>query len=283
MGGSKPRPRRHDGRFDLRHGPYHPPRARIGSRLFCEYLGTVKVCKISDGPIPWPVGRTVGERGGSAFVLRGDLVRAVRLEANEAVARAWGVHPATVSRWRRILGVEQYNPGTHELFLNYQGKGLTAEATARGRALQTPEKQVEWAAVRRKEGRTRKRQWTPGEDALLGTMPDPDLARRIGCSDRTVKLRRRELGVAPFIVSPAAAASLKASAARLRRFSPEKMRARRLKLGLFQTQAAARCGWKTSAMYQRLEAGLQRRATPQVLDRVARALECRVKDLLGSK
>ena len=282
MGGSKPGSRRRDDRFDLRHGPYNPPRAHRGSRLFCKQLGTVRVIKFSDGPIPWPKGHVVGERGGTAFVLCGDLVRAVRLEANEAVARAWGVHPATVSRWRRILGVEQYNPGTHDLFLAYQGKGLTAEATARGRASQTPERQVEWAAARREEGRTRKRLWTPREDALLGTMPDPALARRIGCSDRTVKLRRRELGIAPFIVSPAAAASVKASTARLLRFSVEKLRARRLKRGLFQTQVAARCGWKTPAMYQRLESGLQRRATPQVLNRVARALECRVKDILES-
>ena len=282
MGGSKLRPRRRDGRFHLRHGPYHSPRARIGSRLFCENLGSVRVVKFSDGLIPWPKGHVVGERGGTAFVLRGDLVRAVRLEAAEAVARAWGVHPTTVSRWRRILGGDQYNPGTHDLFLAYQGKGLTAEATARGRASQTPKKQIEWAAVRREEGRTRKRLWTPKEDALLGTMPDPDLARRIGCSDRTVKLRRLEVGIGPFIVSPAAAASVKATAARLLPFSTEKLRARRLKLGLFQTQAAARCGWKTAAMYQRLESGLQRRATPQVLDRLARALECRVKDLLES-
>lgn len=271
--------RKDDGRFDLRHGPYHSPRVRVGGRLFCENLGTVKVCKFSDGPLAWPL-CTVGERGGPAFVLCGDLVRAIRLEAAEAVAREWGVHRCTVSRWRQILGVKQFNPGTHDLFLKYQGKALTAETTARGRASQTPANQVDWALKRREEGRTRKRHWIDSEDAMLGTMPDHELARRLSCSARTVSLRRRELRIAPLLANPGMAAAVRASTAGLLRYSREKLRARRLELGLFQTQTSERCGWTTPAMYQRLESGLQDRATPEVLARVAHALECPLEDLL---
>lgn len=279
MDASKTSRRKDDGRFDLRHGPYLSPRVRVGGRLFCENLGTVKVCKFSDGPLAWPL-CTVGERGGPAFVLCGDLVRAIRLEAAEAVAREWGVHPCTVSRWRQILGVKKFNPGTHDLFLKYQGKALTAETTARGRALQTPEKQVDWALKRREEGRTRKRHWITSEDAVLGTMPDNELARRLACSARTIALRRRELGIAPFLANPGMAAAVRASTAGLLHYSRELLRARRLALGLFQTQVSGRCGWTTPAMYQRLESGPHDRATPDVLERVARALECPLADLL---
>lgn len=213
-------------------------------------------------------------------MLCGDLVRAIRLEAAEAVARAWGVNPGTVSRWRRILGVKRFNPGTHNLFLQYQGKALTPETTARGRALQTPEKQVDWAIKRREDGRTRKRHWTADEDAMLGKSPDNDLARKLGCSSRTVALRRRELRIEPFLMNAATAAAVRASTAALLWYSPEKLRARRLELGLFQTQTSQRCGWTTPAMYQRMESGIHDHATPEVLNRVARALECRVEDLL---
>jgi transposase-like protein/DNA-binding Xre family transcriptional regulator len=215
-------------------------------------------------------------------VLCGDLVRAIRLEAAEAVAREWGVNPSTVSRWRRILGVKRFNPGTHHLFLKFQGKALTAETTARGRASQTPEKQIDWGLKRREEGRTRKRRWSAAENAMLGTMPDNELATRLGCSSPTIALRRRELRIAPFLNNPARAAAVRASTAGLLRYSPEKLRARRLALGLFQTQMSERCGWTTSAMYRRLESGIQDRATPEVLARVARALECPLPDLLRS-
>ena len=271
--------RKDDGRFDLRHGPYVAPRVRVGGRLFCDNHGTVKVCKFSDGPLSWPL-CTVGERGGPAFVLCGDLVRAIRLEAAEAVAREWGVNPSTVSRWRRILGVKRFNLGTHNLFLHYQGKALTAENTARGRAMQTPELQVNWGLKRREDGRTRKRRWLADEVAMLGTMPDTALAPRLKCSARTVMLRRRELGIAPFLDDSSRAAAARACEAKLLHYSREKLRSRRLALGLFQTQASERCGWTTPAMYQRLESGPHDRATPEVLERVARALECRVEDLL---
>lgn len=282
MSQPKSKRRKEDDRFELRHGPYRCPVTRRGRRLFCENLGTVKVCRFSDGPIPWPM-CTSGERRGSAFVICGDLVRAVRFEAAGAVARAWGVSASTVTRWRRILGVARFNPGTHELFLRYQGKGLTAEATARGRAAQTAERQAEWAVIRRQEGRTRKRHWLAEEDALLGTMPDGELAQRLGCSSGVIRRRRKELSIAPFIGSPLTASVVRGYAARLLQFSVEKLKARRLALGLFQTQVAERCGWKGSAVYQRLEAGLDHRATRQVLERVAHALECRVEDLLASR
>jgi hypothetical protein len=39
--------------------------------------------------------------------------------------------------------------------------------------------------------------WTPAKDALLGTMPDTALARRLRCSPQVVRWRRKR-GIAVF-------------------------------------------------------------------------------------
>jgi hypothetical protein len=42
-------------RFKLLHGPYHPPRYRLGGFLHCAVRGKVKVRRIGAGRIPWPL------------------------------------------------------------------------------------------------------------------------------------------------------------------------------------------------------------------------------------
>jgi DNA-binding Xre family transcriptional regulator len=79
------------------------------------------------------------------------------------------------------------------------------------------------------------------------------------------------------------ARSLKRRNARLLRFSPGKLKVRRLDLGLFQWQVAERCGWKATKTYARLEAGQCARTAQHVLDRVAEALQCSVEDLLARR
>jgi len=49
----------------------------------------------------------------------------------------------------------------------------------------------------------RKSTWTPERDALLGTMPDARLARRLGLTPNAVFERRRARGIAPFAPSAA--------------------------------------------------------------------------------
>lgn len=48
-------------------------------------------------------------------------------------------------------------------------------------------------------------EWTPAMDALLGTMPDPDLAAKMGCALTKVRTRRYQLGVSGYrqIITPA--------------------------------------------------------------------------------
>lgn len=57
----------------------------------------------------------------------------------------------------------------------------------------------------------------------------------------------------------------------------------RLALGLFQTQVGQRCGWKHEGLYVRLETGAQETVTPTVMAKIAKALECDVKDLLARR
>src|SRR5687768_5155031 len=103
---------KHPSRVELLHGPYRSPRCRLGRKLFCEIKGWVPVTRLSAGRIPWPV--TTHNRG-RAFNLCGDLVKAVRRESAAAVCHWWGVTGQTVSKWRKALGVDQYNEGTRNL------------------------------------------------------------------------------------------------------------------------------------------------------------------------
>ena len=152
---------------------------------------------------------------------------------------------------------------------------MTPEVSAQARALRTPELSVEWGRERREQGHTRKRQWTPREDRLLGKICDTDLARLVGCNVRMVAARRIELGIARCPDARGGSHVL-----HLPRYSSAKLQTRRLELGLFQTDVSARCGWRPT-IYQRLETGRTDRITRKVLAVLAKALECDQKDLLA--
>ncbi len=113
-------------RLKLLYGPYLPPKCRIGDKLPCEHRGReVKVRRITDAPIQWPA-----TRGGplASPILCGDLIRAVRVESEIAVAHHWGVNENTVSLWRRALGVPAVTNGTRRLLIEKAAETLTPEA-----------------------------------------------------------------------------------------------------------------------------------------------------------
>ena len=94
-------------------GTYRTPRVRVV--LSCEARDCdVIVTGYSDARIPWPLGRQRG-RSARALVVYGGLAEAVRRESNVAVCHWFGITPQTVSKWRKALGVEPANPGTHRL------------------------------------------------------------------------------------------------------------------------------------------------------------------------
>jgi hypothetical protein len=95
-------------------GQYGTPRFRIGDNLLCAIRGTVRVVGVSDGLIPWPIGRAEGSRALS-YVICGDLEKALSVEAGSAVAHWWGVRRLTVSKWRKALGLTEATAGTKRL------------------------------------------------------------------------------------------------------------------------------------------------------------------------
>ena len=103
----------------LVYGPYRTPKVSINGRLKCRINGTVRVCGFSSGPITWPLGR-VGHGGRGAYVVCGDLARAVETESSTAIQYWWKVSIGTVTRWRGALGVPMYNPGTVELWSRWR-------------------------------------------------------------------------------------------------------------------------------------------------------------------
>jgi hypothetical protein len=220
---------RHPARPKLRYGPYRTPRFRYGSVVQCEMQGSVRIVAMSNGRIPWPKGRKVGGTA-HGFVLYRDLAKAVEREAGIAVAFWWGVRPDTVSRWRKALGVERSNKGSHALWsANAQepwciaarrkawAKSKTPKAIAKHAAKlrgRPPPQQVIEAArlarlgmkhtaeARQKMSEThrqlwkgRPEAWTKAEDALVRRLPAPEVARRTGRSLAAVYNRRHELGV----------------------------------------------------------------------------------------
>jgi len=91
----------------------------------CELRGTVKVGGYSDAPIPWPSALRTGYR---SLILCGDLVRAVKLESEQAIAYHWQVSKSTVTKWRRVLGVEMWNAGSRRLLWHAVDLARTPEA-----------------------------------------------------------------------------------------------------------------------------------------------------------
>jgi hypothetical protein len=185
-------------RFRLLHGPYQSPNVEPGQTLRCEIRGRLTVGRFSKGRIPWPISRGSNQGGGS-YIICGDLSKAIRCESSLALHHWFGVGTATVSNWRRALGIPAYNEGTLRLWSFWK----------------------------------------------MQKLPRP-------CEDEVFPFNR------------------------------EKMRARRLELGLIVREVAERADWNSLNSYGQYEDGRRRHATKATLTRIAKALECPVEDLIES-
>jgi hypothetical protein len=178
--------------------PYRPPRAPVGSRLSC--LARACECVVTGwtaAPIPWPKGIPVGGTGAPSIIITEELARAVRLESGQAVRYWWGVSEKPIWRWRKALGVtRQNNPGTAALYKLGQE---AAAASQRGKRL--PPEQVERrTALERGLARNLRPgyhgpRWTQEQLALLGTLPDGEVAVLVGRSVTGVRVKRTRLGI----------------------------------------------------------------------------------------
>jgi hypothetical protein len=127
-----------------------------------------------------------------------ELVRAIRTESAAALKHWFGVSTHTVWSWRRAFGVGHWDTeGSKQLHQEVSARG--ADAT-RGRRLS--EETIRQRVQTRKKrgcpppiGRWAEEGWKPEEVALLGTLPDDDLARRLGRSPGSVSLNRRRLKI----------------------------------------------------------------------------------------
>jgi hypothetical protein len=136
--------------------------------------------------------------GGSGLLVTEELVRAIRTESAAALKHWWGVSPHTVWCWRRAFGVGRW--GTEGSKLLHQEVSERGADAVRG--TRQPEETVRRRMqTRRAHGcppppnRWAEEGWKPEEVALLGTMPDEELARRLGRSLNYVSLKRRRLKI----------------------------------------------------------------------------------------
>jgi hypothetical protein len=131
----------------------------------------------------------------------GDLAKAVRTESAAAVMYWWGVCMQAVWRWRRALGVTRTNnEGTHRLV----EANATAGAAGKARGV-TPAERRKRRRTALRDGYARRLRpgyhgplWTAAQLRLLGTMPDEDVAKKIGRTPNAVRQRRTKLGIPTF-------------------------------------------------------------------------------------
>jgi hypothetical protein len=177
-------------------GEYTAPRLHVGDREDCLCRGVLcRVMSWTDARISWPRGIPVGGRGAPSIIVTSELERAIRNESASAIAYWWGVNITLVSRWRKAFGVTLIsNPRFHELIQANSSKGADV---SRGVPL-TPEVRKERRrravedgyAQRLREGYRRTHQWPAEHLALLGTMPDAEVAALTGRSVNAVRINR---------------------------------------------------------------------------------------------
>ena len=252
----------------LLHGPYVAPEVRVGQVLECELRGRLKVRRFSTGPLVWPMGHPGGQDGGRhSYIVCGDLVRAIRSESSQAVQQWWGVSEAVVTRWRAALGVEINTAGTHRLRVSQSSGGFSPERLARLRA----------HALRRQQQKqlAQPLSWPIEEEALLGMMPDGQAAEKLGRPVSMVQNYRKAKGIAAYCRGRSTARALPPGRVRL---SGERLRARRSLMGLLPTQVAQQSGlsWER---YRNYEKFALRQVEPEVVRRLADALNCSPEDL----
>jgi hypothetical protein len=154
----------------------------------------------SAGRIAWPRCRALDTGGaGSGLLVEEELARAICSESATALAYWWGVNRETVWRWRRAFGVGRAGTeGSRRLI--QVGAAKAAESLRRH----------QWSDEERERRRQRVKAlnlarnlkagyhgpwWTEQELALLGKLPDEEVAARTGRTPDAVRRKRNSLGI----------------------------------------------------------------------------------------
>jgi hypothetical protein len=215
-------------RYQLHSGPYKTPLFRYGQRVECEVRGEVILVGLSNGRIPWPLGRIPGNSNRALVVFKG-LAKALRKESATSVCHWWGVTPQTVSKWRGAINVEPNTDGARKLREAHarrnwskvkprlwsklhdpevadkiaaakRGKPRPVEAIEKmrlaklGRKL-PPEHRAKMseAQKRTRVERPQPNQWTAADDALVMKFTPNEAAKRTGRTLQAVYIRRARL------------------------------------------------------------------------------------------
>ena len=191
-------------RVQLLFGPYKAPPLKRGDRAVCLFRDcAVVVTSWTDAPILWPRCRALDSPGGgSGLLIDEELARAVRHESAAAVMFWWGASQRAVWAWRKALGVGRADSeGSRRLIQAAAEQGAEA---IRARDWTEKERQQR-RRVNAEKGLARNLVtgyhgplWTPEDIALLGTLPDEEVARRTARTTNGVRIMRTRLGIPTF-------------------------------------------------------------------------------------
>jgi hypothetical protein len=140
-----------------------------------------------------------GQGGDSGLLVDDELARAVRHESAAAVMFWWGASHTAVGNWRRALGVSCIaNEGTARLIQASAEKG--AEAVKAREWTEEKRERRRQAAVEQALGQYltpgyHGPRWSAKDIALLGTIPDEEVARLTGRRVRAVRQKREALHI----------------------------------------------------------------------------------------
>lgn len=128
--------------------------------------------------------------------------------SDREVSRRFGVSASTVRRYRAQQSITPHNSQNAEMpeelvdklatSTNYQLMKEFGIAVSRVKALRAKHEMPEPRLIRPRFVPLEDGIWTDEAVALLGTMPDPELADRLGVSRTPVKKKRAELGIAAY-------------------------------------------------------------------------------------
>jgi hypothetical protein len=138
-------------------------------------------------------------RSHPSLLVDDELARAIRHESAAAIRFWWGVSVGVVWRWRKALGVGRMdNEGSARLMRAaaamggeaFGERGWTAQERERLRQVNARLGLAKNLVLGSPELR-----WAAWEIALLGTVPDREVARRTGRSVDGVRRKRMKLGI----------------------------------------------------------------------------------------
>ena len=98
--------------YRLLYGPYIAPNVRVGDELLCSVYG-LQVVMGWHGPKQWPQAKATGR---PRLIVCGGLLEALSQETARTISLHWGVHVATIAKWRKRLGLHLRPPTANSEF-----------------------------------------------------------------------------------------------------------------------------------------------------------------------